>query len=372
MPVALPPAPSADLLVRRGSLGETATLRGPRSDALELAAGELLLRVDRFALTANNITYGVFGDAMAYWSFFPSQEGWGRVPVWGFADVERSAHADFAPGERIYGYLPMSTHLRVQPDRVSPTSFVDGVAHRAKLSPVYNRYTRLAAGHEARSRGEDARMLLSPLFATSFLIDDFLAQDDFFGASQVLVSSASSKTALALAFLLSRNRRERVAVVGLTSPRNRGFVERVGCYDAAVPYDAIDTLPTRERALLVDMAGSGAVLASVHGHFRDQLAYSCLVGATHWEERGGAQELPGPKPALFFAPDRIRLRSAEWGPGGFESRLEASFAPFAEAAAGWIEVVHRAGPDAVREAYLETLAGRTPPDRAFVLSLHEG
>ena len=55
----------------------------------------------------------------------------------------------------------------------------------------------------------------------------------------------------------------------------------------------------------------------------------------------------------------------------FDARLEESWKPFAEAAARWIEVVHRSGPDAVRDAYLEVLAGRTPPDRAYVLSLHQ-
>src|SRR5262245_50578430 len=137
MPIAMQPVPSADFLARRANLRETALERGPRSDALELPPGDLLLRVDRFALTANNITYAVFGDAMAYWSFFPSHDGWGRVPVWGFADVERSARAGLEPGERIYGYLPMSTHLRVRPERVTPRGFVDAAAHRAKLPPVY-------------------------------------------------------------------------------------------------------------------------------------------------------------------------------------------------------------------------------------------
>jgi|SRR5262245_1899008 len=368
MPIAMQPVQSADFLARRADLRETAVERGPRSDALELAAGELLLRVDRFAFTANNVTYAVFGDAMSYWTFFPSHGGWGRVPVWGFADLERSACPGLEPGERIYGYLPMSTHLRVRPDRVTAKGFVDASAHRAKLPPVYNQYTRVSA--EPRDR-EDAQMLFRPLFATAFLIDDFLAESAFFGAGRVLVSSASSKTSLALAFLLARNRGGSVRVVGLTSTRNRAFVERAGCYDEVASYDAIGALPAHEPAVFVDVAGDGPVRAQVHERFGERLAYSCLVGVTHWEERGAAQELAGPKPAFFFAPDRIRKRAAEWGPGGLDARLEESWKPFAEAAARWIEVVHRSGPDAVRDAYLEVLAGRTPPDRAYVLSLHQ-
>ena len=83
-------------------------LRSSRFSAASLPAapapGEVLLAIDTFALTANNITYAAFGDAMQYWNFFPAADpAWGRVPVWGFADVIASACEGVAPGERIYG-----------------------------------------------------------------------------------------------------------------------------------------------------------------------------------------------------------------------------------------------------------------------------
>src|SRR6476659_4466326 len=82
----------------------------------EIGAGQALLRVETFGLTANNITYAVFGDAMNYWNFFPTEaEGWGRVPMWGFADVERSEADEVAEGTRVYGYLPPSSYLAVDP-----------------------------------------------------------------------------------------------------------------------------------------------------------------------------------------------------------------------------------------------------------------
>ena len=42
--------------------------------AAPLAPGEVRLRIDRFALTSNNVTYGAFGEAMHYWDFFPTGE----------------------------------------------------------------------------------------------------------------------------------------------------------------------------------------------------------------------------------------------------------------------------------------------------------
>ena len=88
-----------------------------------LKEGEILLRIDRFALTANNITYGVVGEKFGYWNFFPAGEGWGVIPVWGFAEVIGSRHAEVQQGERLYGYFPMATHLVMVPARVQAGTF---------------------------------------------------------------------------------------------------------------------------------------------------------------------------------------------------------------------------------------------------------
>jgi hypothetical protein len=356
-----------DFLVKRDDLrsGEFA-----RRELPELAPGQALLAIDHFAFTANNVTYAAFGDAMAYWQFFPAREGFGRVPVWGFADVARSRHDALREGERVYGYFPMSTHLIVDVARVREDGFVDAAPHRAKLPPVYNQYARLGAGH--RRELEDAQMLFRPLFMTSFVIDDFLARREFFGAQQIVLSSASSKTSLSLAFLLSRRARPRPEVVGLTSPAHGEFVKRSGCYDRIAGYEDVASL-ARTPAVYVDMAGNADVLGAVHRHFASELRHSCLVGATHWESRGASAAarapLQGPKPELFFAPDHIRAATQALGAEGFNASVAKSWAPFAEAARGWTLVTRHRGEAAVRTAYLDVLENRALPERGYVLSL---
>ena len=103
---------ASDFLVRRDDLRSS---RIAAAAPLALQAGQALLRVDTFGLTANNITYAVFGEAMSYWNFFPAEDGWGRVPMWGFAEVEQSEAAGVEPGTRMYGYLPPSSQLIVTP-----------------------------------------------------------------------------------------------------------------------------------------------------------------------------------------------------------------------------------------------------------------
>jgi uncharacterized protein DUF2855 len=335
--------------------------------APELAPGQALLTVSAFGLSANNITYAMFGEAMSYWSFFPAEDGWGRVPVWGFAEVAASRHDGLAQGARVYGYLPPSSELVVTPARAGAKGFIDASAHRAQLPGAYNGYVLLDGDPLYDAEREDEQMLLRPLFTTSFLIDDFLHDSGLLGAGAVVLSSASSKTASALAFLL--HTREGVDVVGLTSKRSAEFARRLGIYDEIVTYDELDSLP-HGPAVYVDMAGDEALREAVHHHFGNDLAHSAVVGATHHDRLGaGGKDLPGPRPMFFFAPERAARRTADWGAAGLEQRLAEAWRPYVQWTTGWLEVIHARGAEALQSAYLDLLDGRIDPSRAHVLSL---
>lgn len=182
-----------------------------------------------------------------------------------------------------------------------------------------------------------------------------------------MLSSASSKTALGIAFLLAR--RAGIEVIGLTSPRNIGFVEGLGTYDRVLTYDAVSSLP-KGTALYVDMSGNEAVRSAVHRHYRDGVVHSLVVGDTHWDQtEGGDGELPGPQPAFFFAPDRLAVRAKDWGQDGVEARFGDAWRPFVQWIDRWLDVVHGRGPEAVERAYRELLDGRTDPSVGHVLSM---
>jgi hypothetical protein len=287
--------------------------------------------------------------------------------VWGFADVEASRAQGLSEGERVYGYLPMATHLVVTPSRISDGGFVDGVPHRAALPPVYNQYQRVTAGGEHDPAREREYAILRPLFMTSFLIDDWLADDDMFGAESVVIASASSKTALGLAQLLSTKRE--IEVVGLTSATNAEFVRSVGYYDQTVEYERVGELASDRPTVFVDMAGGGRVLGDVHRHFGDSLKQSCLVGATHWEEAASPVDLPGPAPTFFFAPDRVVKRRADWGPGGLEARVAEAWEGFLGSVDGWLTIVERRGPAELEATWLEVLEGRASPAVGYIVAL---
>lgn len=353
-----------DFAVRRDDFKQSGFFERPLPD---LDPGQALLRVDRYALTANNVSYAVAGDALGYWKFFPAEPGWGRLPCFAFADVVHSTNPGVCEGERYFGYFPMSTHLLVTPDRAKRGSFIDATEHRRSLPPAYNRYTEVGADPFYQQRFEDAQMLMKPLFMTSFLIDDFLSEHAFFGARAAIVTSASSKTSIALASQLAH--RSLDAVVGLTSTRNLAFVQSLGLYDEIVTYDDIESLDPNRDSVVIDMAGNSEVTRRLHQHLRERLKHDCIVGTTHWESGGQSTDLPGAKPQFFFAPTQIKKRAADWGPAGLETRIGEAWTPFAESASSWMEVVRAYGREGVAQAYDTVVHGRTTPHEGFVLSL---
>jgi hypothetical protein len=304
---------------------------------------------------------------LKYWSLFPAPHGFGNIPVWGFGEVIASNHPMIAIGERLFGYFPMATHLVMEAADVSKRGLRDAAAHRQGVAPVYNAYARVSSDAAYAGRQGDQQALLRPLFMLSFLVDDFLAEHEFFGATSVILSSASSKTAFGLAHLL--HWRDGIRVIGLTSAANADYVASLGCYHEIVTYDRVSTMPNEGPVVFVDMAGNSELRTRLHQHFGDGMKYSGRIGLTHRASSSDEPLLPGAKPTWFFAPDQIRKRAKEWGPGGIEKRLNAAWAGFAPNLEKWLTIVDSRGPEAVRRVYLDTLSGRIPPDQGHMLSL---
>ena len=342
----------------------------------ELKPGEALLRIDRLAVTANNVTYAAFGDVphLRYWSFFPTgAEGWGHMPAWGFANVVTSTVSGLEPGERFYGYWPIASHLVVQPARVSERGFYDGTPHRLELTSAYNQYQRTRTDSAYRKDHEDFQALLRPLFITSFMLADFLEDNAFFGAEQIIVSSSSSKTAYGTAFCLQD--RPGVTLVGLTSRGNEDFVAGLGCYQRTLEYDALGSLDARVPALYVDFAGDNALRKRVHEHFGSALAHSCYAGSAQSHDHISKQSepLPGPQPQAYFAPNQIKKRNADWGPAEVTRRFNQAQLAFMERLSDprkpWMTVQSHSGFAAARQLVAAVVAGRVDPKHGHVIVL---
>ncbi len=355
------------ITVDRAAIGQ-AELADVETPAL--APGQAVLRIEQFAITANNVTYGAIGDAFGYWDFFRSgAAGRGIVPVWGHAVVLDAGDTALTSGERVYGYLPMASHLVVEPQGVGGGGFTDGAAHRAQRASVYNKYRRLNGDPGHMPGGEDVRAVFEPLFLTAWLIEAMFRRESWFGARRLIVTSASSKTAMALAHV-ARAISPEIERVGLTSARNIGFVEGTGLYDRVLGYDEMAEIGPGS-AVSVDFAGNGTTLSAVHDAVGDDLKYSSLVGVTDWQNRGGfgARDIAGPKPVLFFAPDHVATTIAELGPKGFQMAVGERWRAFAGDAGKLVKIEGAEGLAAAIPRWIAAVEGRARPDAATIVRL---
>ena len=365
------------LEINKRDLAKTRVVSEPQ---LPLQAGQLRLQVDKFALTANNVTYGVTGDLLGYWQFFPAKEEpqhWGRIPVMGFATVTESTCGEIPVGERVFGFFPMMPSLVIQAGHITPFGFSDLATHRHQLSSVYANYERVATNPFYNQSTEDYQLLVKGLYTTSWLIDDFMSDHKFFGASQYLISSASSKTSMALAFA-SRQRESTntIKLVGLTSSSRVEFVKATALYDEVISYDEIFQLDNRKASIFIDMAGSQKILSNVHGHFAENLVYSCRVGATHVNDlstnstnvsnSGRDSYLQGVKPEMFFAPAQIKAKSKIVGGAKLTAQIAQSMNLFIEKIQQYIDVCEISCVEQLNAGYLSLLAGTADASKGFV------
>ncbi len=355
-----------EILVDRSDLRRVHLSDAP---ARPLQDGEVRVAIERFALTANNVSYATAGDMIGYWNFYPANAPWGKVPVWGFADVTESRCEGVPVGDRIYGFFPMANQTVLQPGKIRPGSFTDVAAHREALPGLYNVYAR-TAGDPALLKGMDnERCLFFPLFITSFVLADYLADNDFFGARQVIIGSASSKTALGLAMLLSDDPKVSQRIVGVTSPANVSFLETLGAYDQIVTYGSESAIDATLPAAFVDMAGNGQLTVTLHTMLADNMVESCQVGATHWNADRRLDTLPGAKPAFFFAPSQIAKRDGDWGPGVVMAKATEASARLATRMREHLTIEHITDRQAAADLWVAMLDNKVAPNRGLVVSL---
>jgi hypothetical protein len=333
-----------------------------------LASGNARLKLDLFALTANNITYAAMGTgSLGYWDFFPGPDDWGRPPCWGFATVVESNADGVEVGSRYYGYFPIADILDVTPQRVGPRAFVDGATHRQSKAAVYNQYLNVAADPAYDGLFESEQVLFRPLYATGWWAADCVRAE---APQAVVVSSASSKTALAMVHQLRH--RGGTELVALTSARNEGYVRETGLYDRTLTYGAVETLTAPVSTTYADFLGREDVIGAVHRALGQNLARSILVGATDWANKPGGiqppkQEVVGPSPEFFFVP--------AYAAGRLKAQPELGSAMLRDMRAFYPEshkfvTPRRAhGSAGVLECWERLATGTAAPRDGFVLSL---
>ncbi len=335
-----------------------------------LLADEVIVRIESFALTANNITYAVLGEQLGYWQFFPACENadnqWGIIPVWGFATVVSSNSVDMPIGEKIFGYFPPTSLLKMKATHVSSQRFIDGTAHRALLPQGYNVYRRVLAESGYDERFDSHRMLLFPLHITSFCLWDYLQSKNWFEAEQIIIISASSKTSIGLAYGID-DHEHAPTLIGMTSKRNSDFVEGLGVYEQVIQYDDLTTLNASLKTVIVDMAGNAAQLQSIEQHLNGNLQYCIQVGLTHWDAASTESPLEKAPSEMFFAPGHIQKRIAAWGGKEFERQSREFMTKSTQRSAAWLDYTYVEGVEGMTEIFSQVCNGQISPEKGIIV-----
>jgi len=339
--------------------------------------GEILLKIESFAFTANNVTYGVAGDTIGYWKFFPaaqnSDNSWGCIPMWGFAEIIESKNQNLDVGERLFGYFPAADSLVLSPVKISDQNFSDGKEHRKELPPVYNNYLRLNGESNYDPSMDPIRALLFPLHITAFCLCDSLEEDQYLGASQIIIISASSKTAIGLAQGLADSKNS-PKIVGLTSATNSKFVENLGCYDEVISYDELEKIDYSQGTAMVDMAGNREILGILHGKLADNMLKCLTVGMTHWDNETTAEDALGQamlreRTEFFFAPAHIQKRIGDWGHEGYANKTNLFMTARALQSKNWMQIIEIDGLENFISTYEEVVSGKINPNEGIIVNL---
>lgn len=357
--------------INKSNLAETKIIESDDAE-ITIDTGEILVRIERFGFSANNITYAVAGETMAYWQFFkpagPDGDGWGILPVWGFGEIIHSQVSELPIGERLFGYFPPSTHLVMKPQDIQSRRFYDGIAHRSQLPRGYNIYTRVASDPDYNKAGDEMHMLLYPLYLTSFSLWHFLKDNEWFGAEQIVLVSASSKTSIGLAYGLKSDA-EAPEIVAITSPGNREFVNDLGVYDRCMTYDEMETNLQQKATVIVDMSGNSQFLGKMHTHLSDRMLKTVNVGLTHWENFGPNDQINKERSEFFFAPSQVQKSMKDWGAETFAKRSSDFLSSAMQKSSDWIDLKHLRGLEGLSEVYSDVLTGKQSPVQGLIVNV---
>ncbi len=362
----------AQFQVRKNQFTESRIIQTSPIDQQSIEAGEIIVKIDRFGYSANNITYALVGERMAYWQFFPTQgedlKTWGVIPVWGFADVVQSNAENIPVGERLFGYFPPATSLKMRPKGNSPGHFIDASPHRSQLPGGYNIYRRVQAEPGYKRSDDNARMLLSPLLLTSFCLWDYIKDKEWYGAQQIILLSASSKTSIGLAYALNQDE-SAPKIIGLTSAHNLEKVVQRKLYDQSLSYDKLTEIDPNVPSIVVDLSGNLETLTRLHQHLQDQRIHSINVGITHWDATGAKNDFLKERAEFFFAPGHIQKRLKEWGPKVFEQKSVVFLKECTSNFQSWLHFETLDGLEALQAKHQAVCDGLIPSDKGLIVEL---
>lgn len=249
-------------------------------------------------------------------------------------------------------------------------------------------------------------MLYRPLFWTSYWCEDWLNSSGYRGGiTSILVSSASSKTAFCLAYLIGkRSSRGEISkdtrIIGLTSNRNVAFTKGLGLYNEVFDYDSFASTKALNgkndlQWIYVDVAGNDDLNARIFGYFASShtgtLSACVSLGMTNLSPASSvatsmdwttntfsapqeASPSPGKPSALpklepFFMVEWLNVRKHELDIKEIFERQNQAWTELIQDCVRWVKLERVYGAGAVKNAYERLAKEGLGPDKGLIWSL---
>ncbi|PPR07150.1 hypothetical protein CVT24_010698 [Panaeolus cyanescens] len=419
------------LCVPRPSSGQDPNTAIVVSSALpdHIPPNHVLVKVDKFGFSANNVTYQALGEHphFRYFDFHAVPENsqaegngasgscaktHGLIPVWGFGLILKSTHPKIQEGERIYGYLAPAQYLllAVSPNDVNKFAFYVPRPHLppGKSNLPYNQILRCSTDphYTPTPLAEDLTMLYRPLFWTSYWCEDWLSSSQYKGGNifAILISSASSKTAFCLAYLIGKRIKQgglnaSTKIIGLTSKRNTEFTKGLNLYNEVLDYDSFTNASSLQsnqgsRFIYVDVAGNSGLNERIKAHFASPYTGNVIatvaLGVTNLSPSAQASEYDWdfnrtfdmssspvvsgtspfwPKVEHFFMPEWLAVRRHQLPVQDIFEGQNRAWKGLMEDCVNWVELERVSGPEKVKDAYLRVAKEGLGPRKGLVWSM---
>uniref|UniRef100_A0A7S4Q336 Uncharacterized protein n=1 Tax=Alexandrium monilatum TaxID=311494 RepID=A0A7S4Q336_9DINO len=350
----------------------------------ELEPGKILLRVDKFAFSQMTLGYlmkGFTRTFSAYHNFYNyGEEDSYRSACWGYATVMESAHPKVPVGTRLFGLVPPCKYSLEQVGGTIPKSKngMDPAVVEITMEGVpfnLRRFQEMEIVEESAANQdplwEDWRCVMKEVYTMAFYMDENLLVDTGM-INSVIISCASSKTGMALAFCLRM--REMRYVVGLTSKEHLEFVKSTDLYHEVYTYDEVASLPNNHTIVYMDFKCDGELRQNITLRMGTNLMYNMVLGPAVFQRRMKDQVFEKRAREVLFDESTWRERRrmvAEVTKTGRNEKLRYSFKTFVDRMKRYIKLKHFSGGEALTKMYDRVYSNTAPPSEAYVCSMHE-
>lgn len=348
----------------------------------------LLLRIDKFAFSQMPLGYlmkGYTRTFSAYHDFFKyPEDGIYRSACWGYCTVLESLHPKVPVGTRLYGLVPPCQYHIQKVMRAIPASKngdpplvefdMDRMPYNLRR---FQEYEVLQDGAHQDTEMEDWIIATKEIYTMAFYMDEQLLVDTG-QINSVIISCASSKTAMALAYCLRMRggvsiEREMSCVVGLTSKEHLEFVKSTDLYHEVYTYDDLDNIPNDKTIVYMDFKCDGAIRQALTLRMGTNLMYNMVLGPAVFQKKMKDQLFEKRAREILFDESSWRERRrmvAEVTKTGRNEKLKYSYKAFVERMQKLMKLKHVSEPESLRKMYDAIYSNQASPSEAFICSMH--